>query len=240
VRTLLSQTDQLVDIDEDDASGKTADDYAVGNPRIRRELKRYRTLRKKLFRNQLIGRYTRPLFAFYDINGDSMISKEEYVSLQAQFLEICGEEMDWTALSKDFDKFDVDHDNKINYEEFKDNFEEMTHTLNCDISQVIDGMKKVRRKITVCALATLIPVDPGASDEFTTRCEDLLIDGQQVRALRKMLEVHPNALLKEKSLKPMVALVVSDDLGSVGMSVHLDMNPSWVEDILFILTPLEF
>ena len=55
--------------------------HPIGHPRIRRELQRYRVVRKRLFRDELIGRYTRPIFKFFDISGDNSISKTEYVSM---------------------------------------------------------------------------------------------------------------------------------------------------------------
>jgi hypothetical protein len=237
VKALLGQKDQLVDIDEDDASGKTADDYAQGHPRIRRELQRYRVVRKRLFRDELIGRYTRPIFKFFDISGDNSISKSEYISLQTQLLEICGEEVDRHKILRMFSRTDVDKDNKISYEEFKAGFEDMTNTLGGDISQIITAMKKVRRKITCVTLSTVIPIDPEASSEFRSLCESLLLEGQANTAIRKCLNLQCNVLLKEKS--EAVALVVSDEIGDLGMSLHLTMNPSWVDDLIFILTPIE-
>ena len=136
-----------------------------------------------------------------------------------------------------FSRTDVDKDNKISYEEFKGGFEDMTNTLGGDISQIITAMKKVRRKITCVTLASIIPIDPEASSEFQSLCESLLLEGQANTSIRKCLNLQSNVLLKEKSKE--VALVVSDEIGDLGMSLHLTMNPSWIDDLIFILTPIE-
>ena len=118
VKALLSQKDQLVDIDEEDSRRKTPEDYGTGEPLIHDEFRRYRIVRRQLFKEELLTRYVGPLFELYGINGDGVITLDEFVSLERQYVEILGLPTPTDQMIADtFKKYDKDGNKKLDFQE---------------------------------------------------------------------------------------------------------------------------
>ena len=118
---------------------------------------RYRTSRQQAIKAQFNAKYVKPLFEFYDIDGNGYISREEFFSVQKHFLEtLCGETVDMTKLAKQFDEIDHDHNRKIDFDEFKAEVERITSASHMTLKELIDALKNVSRSLEVAETCVLV------------------------------------------------------------------------------------
>ena len=65
-----------------------------------------------------VARYVGPLFELYDINGDGVITLDEFVSLERQYVEILGLPTPTDQMIADtFKKYDKDGNKKLDFQE---------------------------------------------------------------------------------------------------------------------------
>jgi hypothetical protein len=238
VRALLHQNLELVDLDVDDADRQTASDLAKGNARILQQIKRYRTSRQQAIKAQFNAKYVKPLFDFYDIDGNGYISREEFFSVQKHFLEtLCGETVDMTKLAKQFDEIDADHNRKIDFDEFKAEVERITSASHMTLKELIDALKNVSRSLEVRSLSSVLQFEEGSnlSEDFKA-----IMDSQlTIEFVTKLKHALRGQDVVLKDGKRGSILVCSNETGSMGIKVHISMNPQWQADLLDAVTPLE-
>jgi len=122
--------------------------------------------------------------------------------------------------------------------EFANHYEALINGLSLPLKDLVAQLKGLKRTLTVVSLASCFQIDPDASEEFRNTVAGLILPPEQWEKMKQIRHINlKEVVLKEG--KRGAAVVVTPETGPVGMTVHLDMNPAWAEEILDVITPID-
>jgi len=231
VKQLLRQEWQLVDAETEDGSRKTPFQIAAAkeNEVAMRELKRYRFRRKELYKKDMILKWLRPLFDIFDQDNNGSIDQGEFFTIQATFAAYMGYETDDTAMKRMFHKADVNHDNRITFEEFARSYEELIGGMKRPLDEIVQTLSQLADTLKQhkgVLLPQLVSIDKSIGKEALLMLEDSVVSAGIATQIRQLKS---NAVLHEGKRGGYKIIV---DGISLPTTLHIDLNPHWEKDLL--------